>query len=114
MTFSQLYYTSNYDEHIIIFQLSPLEDQFIFAAEFGDISTVKHILENNPNFSVEYHDILNRTPFRLAVGNEHLEVKCTKIEVNLEVKCTKIEVNLEVKCTKIEAKHQPFKLFNDD
>lgn len=56
------------------FQLSNLEEEFIFAAEFGDIPTVKRILEEQPNFNVDFNDILGRTPLRLAVGNEHLEV----------------------------------------
>nr|KAG5713048.1 hypothetical protein BaRGS_021842 [Batillaria attramentaria] len=54
--------------------LSSLEEDFIFAAEFGDIPTVQRVLVENPNFSVDYNDILGRTPLRLAVGNEHLEV----------------------------------------
>ncbi|ESO82714.1 hypothetical protein LOTGIDRAFT_108754, partial [Lottia gigantea] len=56
------------------FQLSTLEEDFIYAAEFGDIPTVQRILEDNLGFSVDYSDILGRTPLRLAVGNEHLEV----------------------------------------
>lgn len=51
-----------------------LEEEFIYAAEFGDIPTAQRILEENSNFSVDYSDILGRTPLRLAVGNEHLEV----------------------------------------
>ncbi|PVD35109.1 hypothetical protein C0Q70_06390 [Pomacea canaliculata] len=54
--------------------LSSLEEDFIYAAEFGDIPTVRRVLEENANFSVDYSDILGRTPLRLAVGNEHLEV----------------------------------------
>ena len=56
------------------FQLSELEEDFIYAAEFGDIPTVQRILDSNPTFSVDFSDILGRTPLRLAVGNEHLEV----------------------------------------
>ena len=58
----------------IYFQLTTLEDDFIYAAEFGDIPTVQRILEENPHFNVDFSDILGRTPLRLAVGNEHLEV----------------------------------------
>ncbi|XP_076470578.1 short transient receptor potential channel 7-like isoform X3 [Babylonia areolata] len=54
--------------------LTTVEEEFIYAAEFGDIPTVKRVLEEHPNFSVDYSDILGRTPLRLAVGNEHLEV----------------------------------------
>ncbi|KAL5021904.1 hypothetical protein ScPMuIL_001059, partial [Solemya velum] len=54
--------------------LSTIEEEFIYAAEFGDIPKVQRILENTTNFSVDYSDILGRTPLRLAVGNEHLEV----------------------------------------
>ncbi|XP_050397743.2 short transient receptor potential channel 7 isoform X2 [Patella vulgata] len=54
--------------------LTTLEEDFIYAAEFGDIPTVQRILEDNPSFNVDFSDILGRTPLRLAVGNEHLEV----------------------------------------
>lgn len=56
------------------FQLSSLEEDFIYAAEFGDIPTVQRILDENPLLNVDFSDILGRTPLRLAVGNEHLEV----------------------------------------
>ncbi|XP_052816254.1 short transient receptor potential channel 7-like isoform X3 [Mya arenaria] len=55
-------------------KLSELEEDFIYAAEFGDIPTVQRILEENPALNVDFNDILGRTPLRLAVGNEHLEV----------------------------------------
>ena len=55
-------------------QLSTLEEDFIYAAEFGDIPTVQRILDENPSLNVDFNDILGRTPLRLAVGNEHLEV----------------------------------------
>ncbi|XP_029640463.1 short transient receptor potential channel 3 [Octopus sinensis] len=54
--------------------LTELEEEFIYAAEFGDIPTVQRILQDNTNFNIDYNDILGRTPLRLAVGNEHLEV----------------------------------------
>lgn len=63
-----------FHKYILFFQLSDLEEEFIFAAEFGDIPTVKRLLEEHPNFNVDFNDILGRTPLRLAVGNEHLEV----------------------------------------
>ena len=59
----------------LIFQLSTLEEDFIYAAEFGDIPTVQRILDENPHLNVDFSDILGRTPLRLAVGNEHLEVR---------------------------------------
>lgn len=55
-------------------QLSTLEEEFIYATEFGDIPTVEKILDDNQSFNVDYHDIIGRTPLRLAVGNEHREV----------------------------------------
>ncbi|XP_069113153.1 short transient receptor potential channel 7-like isoform X2 [Argopecten irradians] len=54
--------------------LSSVEEEFIYAAEFGDIPSVKRILDENLTFNVDYSDIIGRTPLRLAVGNEHLEV----------------------------------------
>ncbi|KAK3600930.1 hypothetical protein CHS0354_004139 [Potamilus streckersoni] len=61
----------NYGTHR---NLSTVEEDFIFAAEFGDIPTVQRILQENPTLNVDFCDILGRTPLRLAVGNEHLEV----------------------------------------
>lgn len=60
--------------HVFSLQLSSLEEDFIYAAEFGDIPTVQRILDENPSLNVDFNDILGRTPLRLAVGNEHLEV----------------------------------------
>lgn len=54
-----------------------MEEDFIYAAEFGDIPTVQRILDENPSLNVDFNDILGRTPLRLAVGNEHLEVCIT-------------------------------------
>ncbi|KAL3860515.1 hypothetical protein ACJMK2_010634 [Sinanodonta woodiana] len=54
--------------------LSPLQERFIFAAEQGNIPTVQTILEENPLFNVDFYDILGRTPLRLAIENDHLEV----------------------------------------
>ncbi|KAL3860514.1 hypothetical protein ACJMK2_010633 [Sinanodonta woodiana] len=54
--------------------LSPLQNQFSFAAEFGDIPTVQKILEANPAFNVDFCDSLGRTPLHLAIENDHMEV----------------------------------------
>nr|XP_022328099.1 short transient receptor potential channel 3-like [Crassostrea virginica]XP_022328100.1 short transient receptor potential channel 3-like [Crassostrea virginica] len=58
--------------------LSELEEIFIEAAEFGDFPTIKSILREQEKgqqpFSVDYTDIVGRTPLQLAVANEHLEV----------------------------------------
>ncbi|XP_052674210.1 short transient receptor potential channel 7-like [Crassostrea angulata] len=58
--------------------LSELEEIFIEAAEFGDFPTIKSILKEQgreqQTFSVDYTDIVGRTPLQLAVANEHLEV----------------------------------------
>lgn len=67
----------------LVFQLSTIEEEFIYAAEFGDIPKVQRILENTTNFSVDYSDILGRTPLRLAVGNEHLEVSLGITDTNV-------------------------------
>lgn len=64
---------------LILFQLSELEEIFIEAAEFGDFPTIKSILKEQgreqQTFSVDYTDIVGRTPLQLAVANEHLEVR---------------------------------------
>lgn len=55
-------------------QLADQEEEFLHAAEFGDIPTVKRLLNDNPNLNVDCIDALGRTALRLAVKNEHLEV----------------------------------------
>lgn len=55
-------------------QLADTEEEFLHAAEFGDIPTVKRILQENPNLNVDCIDALGRTALRLSVKNEHLEV----------------------------------------
>lgn len=52
-----------------------LEEEFLHAAEFGDIPSVKRILGQTPEMNVDCIDALGRTALRLAVKNEHLEVK---------------------------------------
>lgn len=51
-----------------------LEEEFLHAAEFGDIPSVKRILDQTPEMNVDCIDALGRTALRLAVKNEHLEV----------------------------------------
>lgn len=55
-------------------QLADTEEEFLHAAEFGDIPTVKRILLDNPSLNADCIDALGRTALRLAVKNEHLEV----------------------------------------
>ncbi|XP_063439378.1 short transient receptor potential channel 7-like [Mytilus trossulus] len=54
--------------------LADTEEEFLHAAEFGDIPTVKRILQENPNLNVDCIDALGRTALRLSVKNEHLEI----------------------------------------
>ena len=55
-------------------QLVDVEEEFLHAAEFGDIPTVRRLLGDNPDLNVDCIDALGRTALRLAVKNEHLEV----------------------------------------
>ncbi|KAI8790073.1 short transient receptor potential channel 3 [Biomphalaria glabrata] len=57
-----------------------VEEEFLHAAEFGDIPNVRRILEDYADINVDCIDALGRTALRLAVKNEHLEV----VEVLLE------------------------------
>ncbi|XP_067652224.1 short transient receptor potential channel 7-like isoform X3 [Haliotis asinina] len=50
------------------------EEEFIHAAEFGDIPNVKKLLTEYPELNPDCIDALGRTALRLAVKNEHLEV----------------------------------------
>ena len=56
-------------------QLVGVEEEFLHASEFGDIPTVKKLLDQNPELNVDCIDALGRTALRLAVKNEHLEVR---------------------------------------
>ena len=56
------------------FQRKDKEEEFLHAAENGDVPTIKTILRNHPDFNVDCEDILGRTPLRLAVTSEHLQV----------------------------------------
>lgn len=55
-------------------QLVDVEEEFLHAAEFGDIPTVRRLLAENTELNVDCIDALGRTALRLAVKNEHLEV----------------------------------------
>ena len=55
-------------------QLADVEEEFLHAAEFGDIPTVRRLLSENSELNVDCIDALGRTALRLAVKNEHLEV----------------------------------------
>ncbi|KAL3859306.1 hypothetical protein ACJMK2_009531 [Sinanodonta woodiana] len=55
-------------------QIVDVEDEFLHAAEFGDIPTVKRLLNDNADLNIDCSDALGRTALRLAVKNEHLEV----------------------------------------
>ena len=55
-------------------QLVDVEEEFLHAAEFGDIPTVRRLLAENVELNVDCIDALGRTALRLAVKNEHLEV----------------------------------------
>ena len=56
-------------------QLVDVEEEFLHAAEFGDIPTVRRLLQENTELNVDCIDALGRTALRLAVKNEHLEVR---------------------------------------
>ncbi|CAL1530644.1 unnamed protein product, partial [Lymnaea stagnalis] len=53
---------------------SQIEEEFLHAVDFGDVTLVKDLLERYPNLNVDCTDALGRTPLRLAVKNEHKEL----------------------------------------
>ena len=57
------------------FQFADVEEEFLHAAEFGDVPNVKKILAENADLNIDCIDALGRTALRLAVKNEHLEVR---------------------------------------
>ncbi|XP_077975957.1 short transient receptor potential channel 7-like isoform X2 [Styela clava] len=50
------------------------EVKFLEAAEYGNIPTVRKMLEESTTFSVNCVDFMGQNALQLAVGNEHLEV----------------------------------------
>jgi hypothetical protein len=59
------------------FQFADVEEEFLHAAEFGDVPSVRRLLQEYPELNVDCIDALGRTALRLAVKNEHLEVRTT-------------------------------------
>lgn len=55
-------------------QFADVEEEFLHAAEFGDIPTVRRLLNEFSDLNVDCIDALGRTALRLAVKNEHLEI----------------------------------------
>ncbi|XP_076470184.1 short transient receptor potential channel 7-like [Babylonia areolata] len=51
-----------------------VEEEFLHAAEFGDVPTTKRLLSEYQELNVDCIDALGRTALRLAVKNEHLEI----------------------------------------
>lgn len=62
-----------------------MEEEFLHAAEFGDIHNVKRILNDYKDFNADCKDALGRTALRLAVKNEHLEVRLS-ISLHIVIK----------------------------
>ncbi|KAJ8281425.1 hypothetical protein GJAV_G00067540 [Gymnothorax javanicus] len=54
--------------------LSEEEEQFLDAAEYGNIPVVRRMLEESPSLNVNCVDYMGQNALQLAVGNEHLEV----------------------------------------
>ena len=52
-----------------------INEKFIEACENGDIKTVTYIIQNVKDYNIEVTDNLGRSALRIAVENEHLEVK---------------------------------------
>ncbi len=51
------------------------EQEILQCAENGDIQSLRFMLLQDRDFSVNCTDMLGRTPLQLAVNNEHQEVK---------------------------------------
>ena len=60
------------------------EDELLRCVEFGDIPGLRHLMARKPGIADEnITDILGRTPLRLAVENEHLEVTSIMCDLRL-------------------------------
>ena len=60
---------------MIAFQSRMREQEILQCAENGDIQSLRFMLLQDRDFSVNCTDMLGRTPLQLAVNNEHQEVK---------------------------------------
>ncbi|OCT97102.1 hypothetical protein XELAEV_18009325mg [Xenopus laevis] len=54
--------------------LTPEEERFLDAAEYGNIPVVRKMLEESKTLNVNCVDYMGQNALQLAVGNEHLEV----------------------------------------
>ncbi|GAA6097152.1 short transient receptor potential channel 6a isoform X1 [Tachysurus ichikawai] len=54
--------------------LTPVEERFLDAAEYGNIPVVRRMLEEIPGLDVNCVDYMGQNALQIAVGNEHLEV----------------------------------------
>ncbi|XP_026865914.2 short transient receptor potential channel 6 [Electrophorus electricus] len=54
--------------------LTPVEERFLEAAEYGNIPVVRKMLEELPELNVNCVDYMGQNALQLAVTNEHLEV----------------------------------------
>lgn len=69
-------------------QLAGVEEEFLHAAEFGDIPNVKRLIDTNSDLNTDCIDALGRTALRLAVKNEHLEVSfCLRCHIDSRLDC---------------------------
>ncbi|XP_053504242.1 short transient receptor potential channel 6a isoform X2 [Ictalurus furcatus] len=54
--------------------LTPVEERFLDAAEYGNIPVVRRMLEEIPGLDVNCVDYMGQNALQIAVANEHLEV----------------------------------------
>ncbi|XP_067849330.1 short transient receptor potential channel 3 isoform X5 [Heptranchias perlo] len=54
--------------------LTPEEERFLDAAEYGNIPVIRRMLEESKSLNVNCVDYMGQNALQLAVGNEHLEV----------------------------------------
>uniref|UniRef100_A0A8C2CWH8 Transient receptor potential cation channel, subfamily C, member 6b n=1 Tax=Cyprinus carpio TaxID=7962 RepID=A0A8C2CWH8_CYPCA len=54
--------------------LSPTEERFLEAAEYGNIPVIRRMLEELPDLNVNCVDYMGQNALQLAVASEHLEV----------------------------------------
>jgi hypothetical protein len=58
-----------------------INERFVDSCENGDYPTVQKILDSIKDFNIDVTDNLGRTALRLAVENEHLEVKSHNLSI---------------------------------
>lgn len=84
------------------------EVKFLEAAEYGNIPTVRKMLEESTTFSVNCVDYMGQNALQLAVGNEHLEVSarrccnsCCRLTTSEWLPQSSRSISIDTRCLRV-------------